>query len=197
MNFDKCIDVLANNGYGVFENFISPSLCLELVSQIKHKQQLFHSAKIGSQNQLAENKTIRSDKTFWLDSSSGVLCEAEYLKFMNEYQQLINRELYLGLKSFECHYAIYRDGDFYKTHLDQFQGKKVRFVTAITYLNAPEAGGELNIYSPHDPHQLLSTVFPRPGTFVTFLSDQFPHEVLPCSGTRYSITGWFRNTMPE
>jgi SM-20-related protein len=35
-------------------------------------------------------------------------------------------------------------------------------------------------------------VVPLMGTLVTFLSEEFPHEVLPAARDRYSIAGWFR-----
>jgi SM-20-related protein len=35
-------------------------------------------------------------------------------------------------------------------------------------------------------------VLPSFGTIVVFLSEEFPHEVLPAKRDRYSIAGWFR-----
>ena len=35
-------------------------------------------------------------------------------------------------------------------------------------------------------------VLPRGGTLVVFLSDRFPHEVLPARRERLSLAGWFR-----
>ena len=35
-------------------------------------------------------------------------------------------------------------------------------------------------------------VTPSFGTIVVFLSEEFPHEVLPAKRDRYSIAGWFR-----
>ena len=35
-------------------------------------------------------------------------------------------------------------------------------------------------------------VLPKKGTFVVFLSEDFPHEVLPATRTRHSVAGWFR-----
>ena len=36
------------------------------------------------------------------------------------------------------------------------------------------------------------TVTPNFGTIVVFLSEEFPHEVLPALRDRYAIAGWFR-----
>ena len=35
-------------------------------------------------------------------------------------------------------------------------------------------------------------ILPTKGTFVVFLSEAFPHEVLPAVRTRHSVAGWFR-----
>ncbi|MDQ6997923.1 MAG: 2OG-Fe(II) oxygenase [Mariprofundus sp.] len=42
--------------------------------------------------------------------------------------------------------------------------------------------------SPSLPMQVM----PQAGRLVTFISEQFPHEVLPASRDRLSLTGWFR-----
>ncbi|WP_338057695.1 2OG-Fe(II) oxygenase [Shewanella japonica] len=37
----------------------------------------------------------------------------------------------------------------------------------------------------------VAAVTPSLGTIVVFLSEEFPHEVLPAKLDRYSIAGWF------
>ena len=54
----------------------------------------------------------------------------------------------LGLFDYECHYAKYQQGDFYKKHYDAFKGRSNRIFTTVCYLNTPESGGELVIYKP-------------------------------------------------
>ena len=44
----------------------------------------------------------------------------------------------------------------------------------------------------HDADQEGIKVVPLLGTVVTFLSEDFPHEVLPANRDRFSIAGWFR-----
>jgi SM-20-related protein len=39
---------------------------------------------------------------------------------------------------------------------------------------------------------VIEKVVPQMGTLVVFLSERFPHEVLPAHADRYSIAGWFR-----
>ena len=68
------------------------------------------------------------------------------------------------------------------------------------YLNpnwAPGDGGELTLYHSDQNHhgeqsQSMLTVTPSMGTLVAFLSEEFPHEVLPAKRDRYAIAGWFR-----
>ena len=36
------------------------------------------------------------------------------------------------------------------------------------------------------------SITPSFGTIVVFLSEEFPHEVLPAMRDRYAIAGWFR-----
>ncbi|MDD5472241.1 MAG: 2OG-Fe(II) oxygenase, partial [Sideroxydans sp.] len=77
---------------------------------------------------------------------------------------------------------------------DVLQGKKNRILTTVLYLNKdwqPEYGGELVVYDPSGEQELLR-LQPTFGTMIIFLSESFPHEVLPSRATRRSIAGWFR-----
>jgi SM-20-related protein len=106
----------------------------------------------------------------------------------------LNRRLFLGLFSFESHFSHYGKGDFYKKHQDAFKGKSNRKLSLVTYLNRhwqDSNGGELVIYT-KNVSQPTIRVEPKFGTVVLFLSEDFPHEVLPCSADRYSVAGWFR-----
>jgi SM-20-related protein len=63
----------------------------------------------------------------------------------------------------------------------------------VYYLNEEwrkEDGGELVIYNQND--NFLAKVAPIGNKMVVFMSENFPHEVLPTNTTRYSIAGWFR-----
>ena len=96
--------------------------------------------------------------------------------------------------SFESHFAHYAEGDFYKRHLDAFRGECNRVLSVVVYLNQnwqPDDGGEL-VIQVSDIEEDVIKVTPAFGTMVVFLSEQFPHEVLPARCDRYSIAGWFR-----
>jgi SM-20-related protein len=70
-----------------------------------------------------------------------------------------NRHFFMGLFDYECHYAKYDAGDFYKQHLDAFKGRSNRVLTTVCYLNSPEKGGELIIYA-EDATTILARVTP-------------------------------------
>ena len=60
------------------------------------------------------------------------------------------------------------------------------------YLNdgwQAEDGGQLRLYLADGQ---VRDVLPEAGTLVVFLSADIPHEVLPASRDRLSLTGWFR-----
>ncbi|MBE0370887.1 2OG-Fe(II) oxygenase [Pseudoalteromonas aurantia] len=153
----------------------------------------FSAAGIGRQTEHTQNTEIRSDKIHWLDS--GHALENTFLMYMDELKNHLNRRLFMGLFSYECHFAHYEPGAFYKKHLDAFQGNTNRVLSTVLYLNQnwqADYGGELAIFDAHDHSILQQKITPQFGTLVTFLSDEYPHEVLPATRPRYSIAGWFR-----
>ncbi|MGE6210274.1 2OG-Fe(II) oxygenase, partial [Aeromonas media] len=138
------------------------------------------------------NPEIRRDQIHWLDPDQGAPV-ADYLARMESLRLAANRNLMLGLFDYEAHFARYRRGDFYATHRDAFAGRSNRRLTSVFYLNngwQPQAGGVLRVYD--NDEQFLMDVSPKGGRLVLFLSEDFPHEVLPASEQRYSIAGWFR-----
>lgn len=153
----------------------------------------FDEAGIGRKDDHQKNETIRSDKIHWLDNSNAL--EGCFLDYMDELKAYMNKRLFMGLFSYECHFAHYQPGAFYKKHLDAFKGQTNRLLSTVLYLNPDwqaENGGELVIYDGEDHNKELTRVTPNFGTLVTFLSDEFPHEVLPAKAVRFSIAGWFR-----
>ena len=153
----------------------------------------FNKAGIGRNSDHQKNEAIRSDEIHWLDSNNQL--ERCFLDYMDELKAYMNKRLYMGLFSYECHFAHYKTGAFYKKHLDAFKGQTNRLLSTVLYLNTNwqvEDGGELVIYDSEDHSKELTRVTPNFATFVIFLSDEFPHEVLPAKAQRYSIAGWFR-----
>lgn len=115
-----------------------------------------------------------------------------YLDRMNDIRKELNYRLFLGLRDLETHFCRYPRGGFYKKHLDNFRGQERRRVTSVLYLNESwrqGEGGELVMYDLQD--NKLFTVEPLAGRMVFFISEDFPHEVLPTQKKRESIAGWF------
>nr|WP_240919656.1 2OG-Fe(II) oxygenase [Oceanimonas sp. MB9] len=190
--FDDIITAIAGPGMGIFPGFLDPGQTAALRRDFTALPdwQLTH-AGIGREHDHHNNERIRTDKTRWLDGTTAP--QQAYMALMAELQQLFNRQLFMGLRDYECHYARYDQGDFYKKHLDAFRGRSNRRLTTVLYLNddwQPDQGGELLIYG--DRGEPLHRVRPEGGTLVCFLSERFPHEVLPARRPRLSIAGWFR-----
>lgn len=190
------IETLVRQGYAVVPDFLSSEACRGLAAECRdlREQGEFHRAGVGRGEMLDVRPEIRSDEIRWLDRGDCGLQQGQYIDLMSGYQQLINRELFLGLVEFECFCAVYPPGSFYLRHLDQFRGVEQRTVTAILYLNEAwqeSDGGQLRIFLNEQTGETLE-VLPAAGTFVTFLSADYWHEVLPAQRDRLSITGWFK-----
>ena len=116
-----------------------------------------------------------------------------FMRWMEGLRVSLNRDLFLGLDSFEAQYAHYPIGASYGTHVDRHRHSNARVVSAVIYLNADwpaDAGGELVIYDEHNVPRL--TLAPDGGTLVLFMSDETPHEAMKATRERWSIAGWFR-----
>lgn len=192
---ETVVDTLAQQGYCILDNVLGDALNQSLLDHCKSLDQYqFKQAGIGRASNHQHNQQIRSDQIAWQEHDNPAL--TPYFDFIEQLRLGLNRYLYLGLFDYECHYAYYPVGAFYKKHIDAFKAQRNRMVTTILYLNpnwTPEAQGELVMYE-LETHQVLAKVEPLFGRMVIFLSEQFPHEVLPTQQERYSLTGWYRVT---
>ncbi|HEY9032452.1 MAG TPA: 2OG-Fe(II) oxygenase [Pseudomonadales bacterium] len=190
--FLRIADELRRDGYSIIANALPIPLADALCRQIQDRAGLaFCPAGIGRGNQFSHNNRVRRDNIAWMDGSHEA--EKNWLAWMASLQLTLNRELLLGLFSYESHFAHYPPGAFYRKHVDAFRGQTNRVLSTVTYLNRDwqaNDGGELLIYS-HNGQQ-LATVLPEFATLVVFLSEDFPHEVLPARHDRFSVAGWFR-----
>ncbi len=188
--YAKIIDALVDDGYILLED----ALPQELLSRLTHYATTstnYKSAGISNAQNFHIDTTKRRDKTEWIDEDGSLF--SQYLSFCEGLRISLNRSLYLGLTYYEAHFARYEKGDFYEKHLDAFFGSKNRVVTTVLYLNEAwqeDNGGELLLYE--EDTKVIERVVPKAGTLVVFLSDKFPHEVLPAKVKRHSIAGWFR-----
>ncbi len=183
------IDALFTQGYYVWDDFLSAQEVSELKECIPEN---WKKARIGRNEEVTRESSIRSDKIQWLTPSMGTPV-ANYLSKMEQIRLEANRHFFLGLFEYEAHFAKYEKGDFYQKHLDCFQGNENRRLTTVFYMNdewSEEDAGELVVYDLDD--NPLMTLPPKSGRLFVFLSEQFPHEVLPTNTERFSIAGWFR-----
>jgi SM-20-related protein len=191
--FASLVSDLIKDGYSVQTNALPPALIDMLYTHlIKLPQYKFNEASVGRESKQHINEKVRNDKTVWIyaDSPAGI----EWLKWTQTLQSYLNRQLFMGLFSFESHFAHYAKGNYYKKHFDAFKGQANRTLSLVTYLNPDwrdSDGGELVIYPPSETNEGI-IVMPNYGTLVLFLSEEFEHEVKPARSDRYSIAGWFR-----
>lgn len=174
------------DGLVVLPNYLAADLTDRLLHEVKAQAELTPAA-IGRGQQRQHARSIRRDKTCWLNGSS--LPQQHYMLALNAILAQLNRHFFLGLTGYECHFAHYQPGDFYRTHLDAFHQQASRRVTSVCYLNDVHQGGELVVYRGDTEWLRLP---PRAGTLILFESSRYPHEVTPTQQDRYSIAGWFR-----
>ncbi len=188
-------DVLVRDGFAIIPQLLDPTSCHALAQECRALQRAgeFRPAGVGRGEMQQVRKDIRSDQIRWLSRDDCAPTQADYLALMEGYRQSLNRQLFLGLMDFEVHGALYPPGSFYRRHLDQFRGVGERTITAILYLNEDwqaEHGGQLRIELDAQGNTL--EILPEQGTFVTFISANYWHEVLPATRERLSLTGWFK-----
>lgn len=191
----RIVEGLTGPGRVVLPGFLSPEQTALLAAECQAlwHQDAFHHARVGHGTSLSLQPEIRSDRVCWIDPLEPTSLQHDYLARAEAIRQLINRNLFLGLDEFECHFAIYPAGSFYQRHSDRFADTSRRTVTCILYLNhdwQAEDGGTLRIYL-SEGEVPFEDVEPQGGTLVLFLSDAFEHEVMPAVRARLSLTGWF------
>ncbi|WP_421683132.1 2OG-Fe(II) oxygenase [Stutzerimonas urumqiensis] len=193
MQFDPLIEGLAARGWSVQPCFLANDLTAELAAECRRLAagDALSPAGIGRGSAQVVHEAIRGDHILWLDEGFSPVCD-RYLTLMASLRQALNQAFFLGLDEFECHFAAYPPGAFYKTHLDRFRDDDRRTVSVVLYLNPdwqPGDGGELRL---HLPGLEPVDVAPVAGTLAVFLSGEVPHEVLPTATERLSLTGWFK-----
>ena len=190
---DPLLDDLAEQGWAIATNALPVDLTLELAQECRARanQGALQPAGVGRGSAHGVQEGVRGDHIQWLEPGQ---CAAgdRYLAMLDDLRGQLNQALYLGLEDYEGHFALYPPGTFYQKHLDRFRDDDRRAVSAVFYLNSdwlPEQGGALRLYLA-DGREL--DVLPEAGTLVLFLSADLPHEVLPATRERLSLTGWLR-----
>lgn len=192
---------LREKGWCVVPEFFTPEEVVSFCADLSLLQERLQRAGTGRGSHHAVRDQVRSDSVYWVESGSRVTpVQAALLSRIEALRQVLNRTLFLGLREFSGHYAVYPPGGFYRRHLDCFQGNSGRRVSVVIYLNSDwreSDGGCLRIYHARPPFDSkdgvndFDDVAPRAGTLVCFMSEEKEHEVLPSQSTRKSFTGWF------
>jgi SM-20-related protein len=184
---------LAQKGWCLVDAALPDALVAALAAEYSGESaDTFKAAGTGRRANYQRDAAVRSDAIRWIDTS--LAAGARYLTLMDALRVELNSRLFLGLFDYECHYARYAPGAFYRKHVDAFAGEKNRVLSTVLYLNRDwrgEEGGELLLYAGGEG-DAIETVLPHYNRLVLFLSERFPHEVKPATRERHSIAGWFR-----
>lgn len=195
---DGLIDALVEHHWafadGLFPSDLVHGLREEAIAA--WEDEAYIQASVGNLGGRLKRPEIRSDHVLWIEEEHMTRHQATYWAWMDALRLRLRRDLFLPLDDFEGHLAVYPPGSFYKRHLDQFKSVQRRQISCILYLNPSwdeDAGGQLRIYEPDEEGgERHIDMLPEPGRFVLFRSDSIPHEVLPATRDRYSLTGWLR-----
>ncbi|MBL0270830.1 MAG: 2OG-Fe(II) oxygenase [Chitinophagaceae bacterium] len=191
--FDVLIDSFIANKVGIDKNFLSRELSKGLQQNIRQLQEDngMKTAGIGNDRVKDANQQMRSDKICWLDKNNNNVFEQEFLELAEAFIGHLNSTCFTSINSYEFHYAVYEEGNFYKRHIDQFRSDNQRKFSLINYLNEDwleEDGGQLYLYQ----DETVQKIQPESKTAVFFKSDEMEHEVALCNRSRMSITGWLK-----
>jgi SM-20-related protein len=186
---------LATRGWYVGESIFTDVLAHQLGERARLLEGTYRlqAAHVGRGDGTRANTQLRNDDTHWLESSPDETSEHDAMVAVHALRAYLNEALFLGAGRAELHFARYAPGAFYRTHRDRFRDDDARMVSLVFYLNdawSSESGGRLVLYTDDNSGSVETRVDPAVGTMVCFLSDRFPHEVLPALRERYSLTGW-------
>lgn len=196
--FERFVVALRQHAWVMLPDALPPALAAALFAQVREMTSSdFAAAGIGRSDDHKLNRFVRRDEIRWIEGATDA--ERDWLGWCARLQQYLNRRLFIGLFSFESHFARYTPGAFYKKHMDAFKPDQTergarRVLSLVAYLNPgwqSADGGELLIYE-GSVTDVVTKIQPHYGTVVLFLSDEVPHEVAPALRDRYSIAGWYR-----
>lgn len=196
--------ILRKLGIYVDEHFLSPELCLKMLSTLSLCECSQAPVKKGGTNYI--NKKTR--KTLLLNPPES--CHEIISQKHSLLQPKLERFFDINIMGQETsQYLRYRSGDYFIPHADESSAHAssnsyLRKISIICYLNtqvediASTIGnfqeGELVLYGLLDDQKSKTSGFPisaTAGLLIAFKSDLL-HEVCPITaGERYSIVSWF------
>ncbi len=191
--FEEIIEGFIQNKIGISDLFLTARLAGLLQKHVGklHTEDRLISAGIGNNKLHDLNAKIRGDKIHWLDRKNNQSDELEFLDFIEEFIQYLNKTCYTGINAYEFHFAVYDEGSFYKRHKDQFRSDSNRKFSLITYLNhdwVNADGGQLWVHQNDETTKIIPNN--RKGVF--FQSNELEHEVTIAMRARMSVTGWLK-----
>ncbi len=128
--FENIVEDLVTQGFSIQENGLPDFITQALLScQHSISEQEYKAAGIGRAEHYKKAQSVRGDAICWITGSSkeGAL----WLSWCEAMQSYINRTLFMGLFSFESHFACYEPGKYYKRHVDAFKGQDNRVLSLI------------------------------------------------------------------
>src|SRR5687768_2120898 len=157
---ERIADALAERGWAIAASFLSADLVHALADDARARMRAggFRPAGVGAGARHAVRADIRRDAIQWLEPPGDNPAQQACLAQFEALRLALNRELQLGLFDFECHYACYAPGAFYRRHLDRLVGDDRRVLSCVLYLNAEWTaadGGELRLYLHDDLQDVL------------------------------------------
>lgn len=189
------VESLAQAGYVIVDNCLPEELVQGLYQACFEAWQNdgFSQAGVGADLQYQVRKQVRNNEVLWWQPDTLTPVQQAFCAILDSLKQELNRALFLGLQTYETHYAGYAPGSFYKKHEDSFRHRNNRRISMTFYLNRDwrEAdGGQLVLYLKHGE---IVRVLPEWNRMVLFTSEGIPHEVLETHRTRFLIANWFKN----
>lgn len=191
MPLEAVADALAEDEYVILDAFLSPTEVDNLLKTIAvhQEEENFRKAGIGTAHLFQVKKDVRGDFIKWIEPKNALSASLAFLQRIEDLRIQLNRLLFLSLRDFEAHYAIYPKGTFYEPHVDQFKITITRKLSIACYLNQNWQAGDGGELAIHKNGKTIS-VAPLAGRLALFRSDTVLHEVLTTQVPRYSITGW-------
>ena len=129
-DYSSLCQELKEKGYCAWPNFLTEDEIrgarrdIELLAA----ENSLTKAGIGRGQEHAKKAEIRGDWTYWFNDSESAEIRKALLEKTAAIKEALNRNLFLGIKTFEGHYAKYPAGTHYLRHSDVFKNTDARVV---------------------------------------------------------------------
>ena len=151
---DRISSEIYQNSYVVIDDFVDDAFRKSLLAEQNEllNQGKFRHAAIGKGDQKQVRTEIRSDEVLWMDAQSLSPLQAAYWEKVEGIRHALNRRCFLGLTSFEGHFARYPPRLFLQAPLGSIScGAPPRGFDHFIpkrYLDRSRWGTTTNVFSP-------------------------------------------------